>query len=102
MTAREMFEEIGYTYNDFLLIDGPAPGYMYPQCAPYLEYREAELDENGKIQREEIIKFMGGLVTVRARERLGDDIYIFPAPLNPDEIKAITQQLKELGWWKEE
>ena len=99
MNAKEMFEALGYTYYDHHFLNVPnSQDVMIPQDEPYLEYRSED-----KNIGEEIIIFHGGskFVSVRAIGNIGEKRCSFPAPLNVAEIKAIEQQMKELGWWKE-
>lgn len=76
MTAREMFESLGYKYSK-------------------------DHDDNEMI---EYYKFDGTTIDFWIRERefialeYGED----PKSITVDEFKAIQQQLKELGWLEEE
>lgn len=96
MTAKEMFEALGYEFYDHHFLNVPrSQNIMIPQDEPYLEYRSED-----KNIGEEVIRFHGQskFVSVYAIGNIGERRHSLPAPLNAAEIKAITQQMKELGW----
>ena len=84
MTAKEMFESLGYTYYDNSHLN-----------VGYFEYH-TENDVG-----EESIRFhFSKIVSVHAIVKNGLKRCVIPAPLNMDELKAITKQCEELGWLK--
>lgn len=97
MTAKEMFEELGYEFYDYHFLDVPkSQNVMIPQDEPKLIYTERS--ERG----EECIEFRGyaKCVDVSAVAYENGKRYRMPAPLNYKEIKAIMKQFEELGWNK--
>ena len=99
MTAREMFEQLGYDYYDNHYLNVPqSQDVLIPQDAPYLEYT------NKAKEGEEIIRFYpyGELVTASAFIHSDDGRYMVYAPLNMRELKAVIKQCEELGWLREE
>lgn len=94
MTAREMFEALGYEFEDHHFHVPRSQSIMIPQDEPKLIYTERS--EKG----EERIEFRGyaKCVDVSAIAYENGKRYRMPAPLNYKEIKAIMKQFEELGW----
>ncbi len=93
MTAKDMFEKIGYKQIKHNVFDEqPKADEWITQDEPYILYR----DEN-EIGVEEIeFRFYSKRVWVHAFDkRINCRI---PAPLSYDEILAIKRQYEELGW----
>lgn len=97
MTAKEMFEALGYKFYDHNFLNVPkSENAMITQDAPYIEYMTESADG------EEIIRFYAQkVISVDAFIHRGG-IFRIPAPLNMDELKAITKQCEELGWLKDD
>lgn len=95
MDAKEMFKKIGYEFYDHNYFDVKS-NTLIPQDEPYIEYSEQSF------KGEEHIKFCpySHLVTVESFAYIGGERFRIPAPLNIDELKAITKQCEELGWLK--
>lgn len=95
MTAREMFEELGYEFEDYHFHVPRSQSIMIPQDEPKLIYTERS--EKG----EERIEFRGYAkcvdVSAIAYWEGGKKIRM-PAPLNYAELQAIMKQFEELGW----
>lgn len=95
MTARDMFEELGYVYYDNHYLNVPlSQDVLIPQDAPYLEYT-SKMKEG-----DEIIRFypQGEFITASAFIHRDDGTYRISAPLNMRELKAVIKQCEELGW----
>lgn len=95
MTAREMFEGLGYVYYDNHYLNVPlSKDVLIPQDTPYLEYTCKEKEG------EEIIRFypQGEFITASAFIHRDDGTYRISAPLNMRELKAVIKQCEELGW----
>lgn len=75
MSAKEMFESLGYKYSK-------------------------DHDDNEII---EYYKFEGTIISfwIREREFIASECGEYPINITVDEFKAIQQQLKELGWLDE-
>ena len=94
MSARDSFVELGYEVRDHKLLELPEPGTWSTQDEPTLTYFQKE--GLGK----EVITFHGYEHLVRVYGMLaGRGV---PAPLNPEEVKAIYQQMVELGWLEDQ
>lgn len=74
MTAKEMFEELGYELDSTYEIDG----HLF-YCK---DYRKIDFD----LKRKDFYKYTSGG---------------FRSPIDMDLLKAIHQQCKELGWLDE-
>ena len=94
MTARKMFENIGYKCSDGRERFGKNLTFV-PQDEPCIYYEQA--GAKGKemiyfwlnrhiIEFESVVTFFTG------------SPYRVPTPINMDELEAINQQVKELGW----
>jgi len=93
MSARELFEKIGYKQTKHNIFDEEIkPNEFITQDEPYINYR----DEN-EIGIEEIeFRFYSKRVWIYAFDkRTNCRIH---APLNYQEILAIQKQIEELGW----
>ena len=94
MSAKDLFIELGYEVRDHNLLELPEPGTWSTQDEPTLTY----IQEAGIVR--ETITFQGyqHLVVVKCvmAERS------VPALLTPEEVKAIHQQLFELGWLEDQ
>lgn len=95
MTAREMFEDIGYEFRDHHFLDTQKTlGVMIPQDEPKLIYIGKAESYETRIEFRAYAKVVEVSVTYNANDRR----YRIPAPLNYFEIKAIMKQFEELGW----
>lgn len=98
MTAKEMFEALGYKFYDHNFLNvSKSENVMIPQDVPYILYTQ----ESDKGEEHIIFHASPKLVSVGAFKYIGG-IYRIDAPLNMDELKAITKQCEELGWLKDE
>lgn len=98
MTAKEMFEALGYKFYDHNFLNVPkSENVMITQDAPYIEYT----DKGSKGEEHITFYVSSKLVTVDALTYMGGRHRI-AAPLNMNELKAITKQCEELGWLKDE
>ena len=94
MTARELFEKIGYKCSDGRERFGKNLTFV-PQDEPCICYEQTEGTGTEMIIFEldrHIIEFEA------TTTRFTKDPYRLPAPINMDELEAINQQVKELGW----
>ena len=93
MTAREMFEKIGYECRDDR--ERKKDLTFVPQDEPCICYEQTEGTGTEMIRFEldrHIIEFEA------TTTRFTKDPYRLPAPINMEELEAINQQVKELGW----
>ena len=93
MTAKEMFEEIGYEMRDHHLITKPQG--MFPQDEPYLEYWYKDEIFEQHIKFRAYAKSVEITVCIYNKHKS-------PAELGIKELAAITKQCAELGWISEE
>lgn len=93
MTAREMFEKLGYECRDDREREKDLT--FVPQdecCIQYWQTNGADTEWIVFNLYRHIIEF------VATTTRFTKDPYRLPAPINMEELEAINQQVKELGW----
>ena len=93
MTAREMFEKIGYECRDDR--ERKKDLTFVPQDEPCVYYEQTGAKGKEMIYfwlDRHIIEFEA------ATTQFTKDPYRMPAPINMAELEAINQQVKELGW----
>ena len=83
MNAKEMFEKLGYKIS-------------FPYNSHNETYAILYTQDYGNKYHE--IRFMLRDKTVQCSKIFYDDKKMWALTLSIDEIKAITQQMKELGW----
>jgi len=94
MTAREMFEKIGYKCSDGRERFGKNLTFV-PLDEPCIYYEQTGAEGKEMIYfwlNRHIIEFEA------ATTQFTKDPYRLPAPINMEELEAINQQVKELGW----
>jgi hypothetical protein len=93
LTAREMFEELGYKQIKHNVFDEePKPNEWITQDEPYILYKQ----ENEQAIEEIEFRFYGKNVWFKGYRK--DLKHIVPCPINAKELKAINKQIEELGW----
>lgn len=80
MTAREMFEKLGFELEDECVIDGVVHGLKYRYYYDYISFNYGE-----KIGAYWVAYFCDG----------GEEE---PLCIDVEQTKACIQQMKELGW----
>lgn len=81
MVAKEMFEKLGYDFKK---------GWLYDKYVDALNYHKEIPEED---YNEEYILF-----DVEERNYWKEDDYGDAIPITMEELQAINQQCKELGW----
>ena len=93
MTAKEMFEELGYSQIKHNVFDEePKENEFITQDEPYISY----IQENEQAIEEIEFRFYGKNVWFKGYRK--DLKHIVPAPINTKELQAINKQIEELGW----
>lgn len=95
MTAREMFEKLGYSfYENHPKIESQQNTFT-TQDNPYIEYKQ----ENDTAIEE--IRFDLWYKNIWFKGYRKDLKRILPCPINIKELEAINKQVEELGWTNE-
>ena len=93
MSAKEMFEELGYTQIKHNVFDEELQPYEWvTQDEPYILYKQ----ENEQAIEEIEFRFYSKNIWFKGYRK--DIKHILPCPINMKELKAINKQIEELGW----
>lgn len=93
MTAKEMFEELGYKQIKHNVFDEPPKENEFiTQDEPYILYSQ----ENEQALEEIEFRFYGKNIWFKGYRK--DLKHIIPCPINMEELKAINKQIEELNW----
>lgn len=98
MTAREMFEALGYKFEDYHWSNIGSQATLVPQDEPMLIY--TQYDDNRAVQEQIMFRQYSKCVDVSLTVHIEEtrELHRYPAPLNYAELKAIMKQFEELGW----
>lgn len=93
MSAKEMFEALGYKQFKHNVFDEPPKANEWiTQDEPYILYK---LENEYAIEEIEF-RFYGKNVWLKGFRK--DLKHIVPCPINIKELEAINKQIEELGW----
>ena len=92
MIAREMFEKLGYECRDDR--ERKKDLTFVPQDECRIQYWQTRGTSSEFI----VFNLYRHIIEFEATTRFTEDPYRLPAPINMEELEAINQQVKELGW----